>query len=1182
MIRIKHYFKNFSFAQKNILVLFLFAFLATVLIFSWFRNGHLYGGGDVGIPSYDPNRILNIARFVWWEASAPGTTVPHGLTSVPFQFFQATLQSMGLPYVAIQATFFWLILFLMGYGMYIVSLNVFGRERIGLSIISGLFYMFNPYMMIGVWHRFVHTTFFLAASLPFFFISWSSWIKKRSLISLFAFLLVNFLSVYLFGTLAFIVVILILLLWIGVSEILFPWTGFNNLKVISKRFIFGIFIWLLIHSWWLLPSFNIAPAIFSGQHSTGENLTTLLAISQQAIIPYSLLGINPFYIYQEADWGKIYNLTLFRILPLLSLIFLITGFFKSITNKKWLFWGLLLLLGLFLAKGAASPFGYTYIFGFSNIFALGVLRNPFEKLGILIPFSSAILFSLGINFYLDYIGAKFRNALKILIGLILLLIFGIFAWPMWTGNLFGKYEKSAFIELPQSYIEADRFIKNQLKDGNILHLPLTTGEAATYFWKYGYNGVESSQLIFNSLPSISRGFNIEHVDDALGALAQSFISFPADENRIINLMQAFNVRFIVLHKDMEWRGGYLYDPQKLEEILEKFEFLSPLKEFGDLVVYKLNDEFFAPKIRLSKNAQYFVSSEDSLYWPWLVIENTGDLLSPLDSNLTNKLIDLSKEIILMPQSSYFYLPYTASGENVINELPAVRILPNSPLYPLIILKEKILLLTIPQTDRFVYRVTLAGKRLVEAYKINKKNPLKSISSILDSYQTLLPSLKEGVIEREGGGLAGGEIPLESIFVRHLALLDQLYLKVDKNEKKFVVETHDKLTAMLKSSQLMPDYEIKEISSLPKSNRLIYKFEVPLSGNYEILQAHQNSQNVYSGELKNVDLQLDDQIKSFSGTLQDNFISYGATNFSKGPHEISLHSSLSSNLIKSDEIISLGDVRFLEGKYEVTSGEHSPSYMEAEIDPLTGGGWYQLSFESWIKLGDKFRVQLIQDSDPADPKGIEERLYSFNKTYSRDPYQNYWNKYVVSFHIRPATQKALVRFLVEPWDDCAIILVEKKLCQEKKVKFPFEHPSLTAFKNIELKRMLRNPLFLRTSLTNANISNTVDRDSVEFRHQSPVLYTGQLNIENPQFLIFSQTYHPGWKLKLNDGDKEYILSPTFIANRFANAYFLEKVGKYKFSLEFEPQNLTYKGVMISLLGFLSIIILSLWQKFKNRR
>ncbi|MEK6808669.1 MAG: alpha-(1-_3)-arabinofuranosyltransferase family protein, partial [Nanoarchaeota archaeon] len=1073
-----------------------FVLITTIIITSWFRYGYLYGGGDVGLPSYDPTRIFEITKNIWWEAAAPGTTVPHGLTSVPLQFAQAILQDTGLSYVAIQAILFWLLLFMMGYGMFLVGLSVFGNQKIGLAILAGLFYMFNPYMMIQVWHRFVHTTFFLAAALPFIFLFWRSWIKKGTYQSLFLFLLINFLAVYLYGTLAFIATILIILVFISLFEILFPWNGFYTLRIISLRFIIGFVFWVLIHSWWMLPSFNVAPAIFSTQHTVGENLTTLYTISQQAIIPYSLLGINPFYIYEQLDWGKIYESPFFRFLPWLSLLFLVPGFIKSLTKKGLLIWSILLSVGLFLAKGAAAPFGYIYIFGFSNFFTLGILRNPYEKLGILIPFSMSILLAIGISWYLETVKYKFKSFLKVGIGFLLVILVGVNLWPMWLGKMFGKYDNPAFIDVPASYTSADDFIKRQDEEGKILHLPLTSGESATYDWKFGYNGVEPSQLLFKSLPSISHGFNLDYVDDALVALSSIFTVKPPAEREIAQLLQAFNVRFIVLHKDIEWKGGSLHDPVKIEAILNSLSFVERKAEFGRLVVYQLKDDFFGPRIRFAENISYLIRSEKSEVWPWLLKREVGDILSFTDRGL--------QESIVLPEETYLYRPYKVAEESVLDELPAVRFLPDSPLYSLIKLKEKVLLFTMPESDRFAFRITLAGKRLVEAYRLKEKENTKVIDSVLSDYQKLLPSLKDEIIARGGVGLAGGQIPLESIFAQHVAILEKLILKAYKDEKKIVEDTVNKLDMMLKESNLMPYYQIKESEQFPETNRSLSKFNLLLGGSYELLQAHQNSYNFYPDKLLSQTFQIDNEVENLSGKIDDHFISYGFVDLSEGLHEISFHSEPSFSLFKfPDDLIKAG--------------------QKADISPVTGGGWYQLKFDYWIKLGNQFKVQLIQDTDLAE----DEKSLDFNKEFTKNIQRVSFNSYSVDLKLRPTTTLASIRFLVSP-------------------------SASVVFRNVSVTRLLRNPIFLR--MKSPAQSEKLSKNSVQFLQDSPVSYHGKIEVETPGFLIFSETFHPGWQLILNDDKGKYRILPMYLANLFASSWYIENKGNYTFTIEFTPQRL----------------------------
>lgn len=1115
--------------RKTLFAPLLFAVIATVLIFSWFRDGLLYGGGDVGIPSYNPARIYEIAKVVWWTNSAPGTTVPQGLTSVPFQFAQSLFSKAGLSYVHIQAVFFWTVIFLTGYGMFLMAGTIFGRERKWLSVAAGLFYQFNPYMMIEVWHRFIHTTFFLMAALPFLFIFWSKWIKRGAFLSLLIFLLISFLSSYMFGTLAFIVVILFLFFWIAVVEIILPWKDSANFKRILFRFFLGIFFWFLIQTWWMLPSFSIAPAVLYSQHSIEGSLSTLLSISEQTIVPYSLFGINPFYLYSIADFGSIYNSPYFRLIPFLVLFFLFPGFAKSLKNKTFSSFGQLFILGLFLAKGAASPFGNMYIFGFSNIFPLGVLRNPFEKMGILIPFSGAILFSLGLDFYVQ--NKKFKKKCFVILGIILTFLFVIFQWPLLNGKLFGTVQKPAFVEVPSTYIEADQYIKNQKKTGNILHLPLSQGESANYYWKYGFNGVESSQLYFNSLPSISRGFNIAHIDDALSALSGIFSTPFTDEDRMIDLLRAFNVRFIVLHKDMEWRGGSLTNPEVLEQVLNSKKFLKKEKIFGNLIIYSLNESDFAPKLRLVDNPLYINPGKENSYWPWLIKNSKGDFISPLDKMSDENLTDQSREIIIVPKEVYSYSESSVSAKTAIDVLAQTKILPGESLYFLISLGERIKLFLMSQNERPLYKLTLAGKRLVEIFRQKEKKPDYNIVPLLQNYRRSLNQLDD---------LRAANLSADAVFPRHISILNFLISNLSGREKEEALKSKTLLTDIMESVNLLPHFGMKENNDLSKMNRRISDFQIPYGANYEVLMALQNGNDFYKDALMKNIFQIDDSIQTLKGFVKDHFISFGNFEFTSGLHEISFSSELSKNMFSDAG----------EGKvFEIDPQTKNPSYFDFEIDPVTGGGWYRLSFKSLIKEGNEFKVQLMQDSDSPDYNSEDKQYMSFNKKFPKSWQKKEWSEYSENLNIRPATTKARVRFL---------------------------SLGKVSFKDIEIKRVLMNPLFLRVSLPKIEKQ---EKDTLEFQQKNPISYTGKISIKSPKFLIFAESFHKGWLLKLNDGKREISLSPQYAANLYSNGWFLEK-GDYIFTLEFEPQQLVRKGVLITGGAFFSILVFVLLERFKK--
>lgn len=1056
--------------RNKISAIALFALLATILIVSWFRYGHLYGGGDVGIPSYNPERIVEIARYVWWEAGAPGNLVPHGVTSLPMQIFQSALVKIGFPYFAVQATVFWLLLFLMGYGMFLVSRSVLG----------GLFYVLNPYMMIQVWHRFIHNTIFLAAFLPFFYLFWDEWMRKGKLASLLKFLIVNFLGVYLFGTLAYLVTVLLVLFFIFAKEAILPYRGFHSFKLLSGRFALGIILWILIHAWWLLPTFSISPALFQEQHRIFDNVSTLITLSRQTAIPYILSGVNPFYLFEQADFGEVYKNPLFLIVMWLPLLLVIPGFIVAIRSKILASWGIFLVLSAFLAKGAAAPFGIFYIFALSEIFFLGVLRNPYEKMGILLPFSLAIIQTAGFKFYWEKFKSR-GSITKIFLAILLFLQLGVYLWPMWSGRLIGKFDKLAHVEVPQYYQQTDDFLKQQKKDGKILHLPLPLGESISYNWPYPLNGIESSQLIFGALPSISRGLNIKHIDDAISAASGIFRQNVEDE-KIINILKHLNVRFIVLHKDVAWQGGFLDEPAKLETILDKKGFLKKIGTFGELIVYEIEQQYFQPRIYATSMVNLLSRGDKNSFWPYLLSQNQADFIDQVKSPL---------QTIIVPDKVWTFNPQEISLEKAIVELPAAsKILPGDQLYFLIRLKEQLKVKLSLGSDKLKTKLNFLGKRLVEAVRLEEKG--KDAAPATSAYRKLL---REVFYEDRLGGqldFVGGRGFLADLFAKHVTILDALRNQQAKEE----------LLTVLRQSEIIPAYDVKSDRDLEYTT---YHFAVPREDEYEILMADAKVKDIYPEKLEKLDFQINGEKKKLEGKVDDNFMSYGKIKLNAGRQEVILPATPSVNLVTQ------------------------AGAWETNIEPLTGDTWYTIKFEALFKAGDQFRLQLIVDGENID----------FDKVYGKDDSSKDWQKYRVGiFFNKPAATRALLKFSMG--DDTEVVL-----------------------RNLSIERLLNNPIFLRSS----NASLKASTPKLVFTQRSPVYYSGKIELEEGGFVIFSEAFHKDWQLKLQNGDKTLIPKERFLANMYANAWFIPEGGEYQFELKFIPQRTLYQGLAISAATFL---------------
>ena len=1101
-------------SRVHIFAAVIFALLSTVLIISWFRYGLLYGGGDVGIPSYDPPRIVDIARYVWWEAEAPGGLVPQGVTSLPMQFFQSALVRVGLPYFAVQATLFWILLFLIGYGMFLVGLSVFGRDKFRLSILCGLFYVLNPYMMIQVWHRFIHNSFFLAAFLPFFYVFWDDWIKRGRFVSILLFLLANVFGVYLYGTIAYIITVVFILSFIFLNRTFIPWQGFGYFKKTAFRFMAGLILWVLIHVWWLLPTFSIAPALFSTQHRTFDSVSTLITLSRQTGIPYSLSGVNPFYVFEQADFGEIYRHPLFLTAMWLPMLLLIPGFIAALRSKILSGWGILTVMAVFLAKGAAIPFGFVYIFAFTQFFALGVLRNPFEKMGIILPFSMAIIYTTGFKWYSNRFKSSRYRFTKIFLIILLFLQLGVFLWPFWTGRLIGKFDKLAQVDVPKVYGQADNFIKHQKKEGKILHLPLPSGESITYQWPYPLSGIESSQLLFSSLPSISRGLNVEHVDDAISAASNIFRENPTD-NKIIAVLQNLNVRFIVLHRDIQWEGGFLDNPLKLEKILDSKTFLEKKAVFGDLIVYEINPKYFKPRIYTATQVDLLSQGVKNSFWPYLLSQNNADLISTI--NAKEQHVNPLQTMVL-PTKIWTFHPQNISLEKAITELPAAsKTLPGSRFYFLIRLKENFRIFTNLGSERLKVKLNFLGKRLVEAVRLKENNKV-SLTSTINSYRKLLSEVVYTDNLKDQFDFIGGREFVRDIFAKHLTILNTLLESGNLSEKEEIQKAKDELFVALRESTLIPMYDVMVDKNINDLEYTTYHFQVPQKGEYELLMLDNGTRDVYQDRLEKFEFQIDGERKVLTGKAVNGFLSYGSIKLDPGKREIILAATPSANLLARSE----------EQEIEVSSANK----FDTEIHPVTADTWYTVKFDAKAKVGDKFKLQFLVDG-----------LTDFEKVYTKDDSTGDWDKIRVGIFLnKPAVTGVVVRFSVDA------------------------DPATVSLRNIRIERLLNNPIFLRSS----NIPTTANPASpVEFTRNSPVYYSGKMKLDREGFIIFSESFHKDWRLKLSSNQGSFTAGDKYLANMYANAWFVPQGGEYNFELEFTPQRKLYQGLIVSISTFLFV-------------
>ncbi|MBI2600873.1 DUF3367 domain-containing protein, partial [Candidatus Daviesbacteria bacterium] len=905
---------------------------------------------------------------------------------------------------------------------------------------------------------------------------------------------------------------------------------------LAAAFLGGVFFWLLTNSWWLIPTFNISPALFANQHTTDDSLTTLVALSNQTSLPFTLRLINPFYLYWHADFGSIYQTPLFVFISWLFILVVFVGFIKGLKEKTYAMWSLLFLIVLMLAKGAAPPFSFPYIFGFSHFFPLGVIRNPFEKLGILLPLIYAILFALGFWYLLVTLPKLIGKFKSYLVLVTFVILHSVFLWPMWAGNLFGSLEKPMFVQIPESYHQANDWIKNDLSDtannwdGRILHLPLPQSEDITYTWQYGYSGVEPSAAIFTSLPSIARGLDIPGISNALAGLSFIFHKpYASNPGVIVKMLQDFNIRYIILHKDIEWKEKQLYNPQETELILDKLEFLERKAGFGNLIIYKLKSNYFKHKITLFENAQLVSTPHSFSMWPWLLHDKKlmVTTATSFDGETPN-----AKDGLLFPKDSFNYINIDQSTKDsvinrVLNDPSSADLLfePMARVTSLLVENSEVL------ADQLNKKIILSSKKLVEVAKLNGLG--------IEEYQNYL----EDIFKKD---------PKQS----------RLFFYIQRTDFTTTFLLHSHLLKIIHRSDiaLYLESRLKEYNFLPEYQEgvTVFKFEVPYPQSYQILLPDYLSQ-VSKEDLNGLRIRVNDKFQNFS-SINGNLISFGEHKFERGHYEISIPQLLSKNLFLSyDQLIKAGDVSLKGEVIQLVTTSDKVSFIENELPNNLGGDTYKVSLDVKQTSGKGFYVQLIQDTD--NENSIGQKNYQVNQYINQIPTSGFQSYNLVLPPLRTTTQFAAIRILVIPQQN-----------------FFSDYPSIH-IRNFKIQKILGKELFLKNSIgeENSEQKEVLSNDMI-----SPVFYHGKVRISKPTFLIFNETFHPEWKLVLDDGKRKYFPKSHLIANLYGNAWYIDEVGEYNFKIEFSPKKIVNIGVTAGIATTISLLIFTLYKMLKHRK
>lgn len=881
----------------------IFFVLSLLIILIWFKDGLYFGGAEVGLsPYYNPERFLSIQKFIWWGDIAPGVLVPQFINAVPFYFILSILQKLFSPLI-LQALLFFSLLFLMGYGMYLFAVCTLGNDKKNYAVIAGLFYMFNSYVMVEVWHRFLYTGIFLAVAIPFLALFWKKWISEGRPIFLIAFLLINFTFLYMYGNLTSFIAVWVLCLLITSAEIFLPWQSRRVALKASYKFLSGFILFIFTNLWWFIPVINVSTQILPQQHNIEDNVGTLVNISKQTILPFTLQYANPFYLFHTQELGRVYTSFIFLLLPWIPAIVILIGMLSSLKKRYLAALSIFYLISIVISKGAADPFGYPYIWGFMKTFFIGIIRNPFEKLGVLLPFFGSPLFVIGLENLFSFSQKKYGNFIsKSLIGIIIGSVF-IYAFPMFTGRVFNKEDHSLKVKVPKAYEDANDWFKTKnYQEGNILHLPFSGGDVATYKWENGYHGVEINEILFTSLPSITRNVGIKSIDNTLNSLTYIFVSpYSEDKDRILEILQNFNVKFIVLHKDIVWQDkntygekGRFLNPIELEKVLNNLVFLKREQLFGDLVIYKLADESYKPILSISKNVQIIHPGQTEIMQILSFKDRGKDMITLVDDN--NKDFLRKHSMIIFPDKRIEDLE--ASDSAIVSQINDIftRQSSSPAIKQILDVRNYFSSVGYLQSSQLTEDLIISTQEILRLYGQALQNKIPPTSNQISNYESLIKRFIKNYSKNLGIHLF--ESSINSQLNLHIFILKQLGQEdLARLVRDFMVD-----------KELLPIYR--------ESGGIVFKFKIRRSGSYELLS---------------------------QSPLNDTVIT-----------------------INGEKIASKDNIEIKEGEYEIKIGSANPDFATGTIndiamslitenEPLSGGEVLSIKKDSPVKYSGKIKI-----------------------------------------------------------------------------------------------------------------------------------------------------------------------------------------------------------------------------------
>jgi len=1197
------------FQKKLTLLLVLIMGLVPLL---WFRDGLLIAGGDFPIPLDPTGNFIKSFLYTWSPYLYGGQPSPHLFAILPWFGFWAFLKATGFSLLAINKLWFIFIFMLSGFSMYYLITVLFQKKAdFILRFIAPLFYMFNVYVMVI---SPVMATPLLYSALPLILGFYIKGLNEKRLSLKYA-ALVALSSLLVSSAIGNPPIYAIL------GIMVFSYLVYHLISEGRKVLVFSLnftlmtaLLYLLVNLWWLCPYIK---DVLMQQASVKEAIQPSPG-SSPLYETVRLFGSWAFYAGSGGaayfPFAHHYRTAFFILLTFsIPLLAFLAAFFKR-RRKQIIYFLFMAIFGIWLAHG-----GVLYNFFYSHIPGFWIFREPFAKFTVLTAISFAILIGFSTSNIYKMLNSRLknRNHLAKFYLMFVVLVILLTAWPILTGDaIFSQrgFMKSYHVEIPDYWFQAGEWFNNKKGNFRVLVLPENPEShycGLSYQWGYGAADL-TPYLIHQPLieERVGLGTSIGHKlsQDLAQSLYDKIRNFDGRNLNVEALGQMLNIKYILQRNDVDWElisneNSLLFSPGHLRRALSSEKYLSLEQSLGDLDFYKISDKSFLPRFYIPQNIIYSNGNVEDLS----NIASFGDYEIRSGIYLSNVTDDTDKKLITpIEGADEVFVKTDLEGKPEIAKLeigkfeideaiclrgcttegeifyPYAKHEPGSLMYKLALLKEEREERKARENpEKLVERkLFYASKRVSELEKFgidegNRGLAMRIMEPYQDQMEEAIDSAENvGQIERIWKHLEGHEEKLGDLKVKELRGWEEWEDWEGWEDWK---EVFEKLSKKLAEVCQRPEFDLRSLE---------YRLEIPKEEAYEVYIKRAGIE-----KLRNWGVEIDGE-KMMAKEIRlrgDGWINLGRRDLKEGEHKLILRLPEIDNLITKnwqqpsdfwleDEMLSFS--------LQPTFPEDTLAVFQ-EIRNYTANAIFKLSFDYRVRNG-KAGFSIIQDnSTDEETEETEEAGSLLTKVLRRtDDGEFKWAEVLV----KSGPQASLTRIYLfaEP--------------EEGKVVD-------VAFKNVKMERVLETTVVLRTQTDSFKQKQVTPR--VTFLRVNPTKYRVKIEgAKEPYALVFSESFHKGWKAYIDKSQNLYeeVVTSYFneeiregehrdifldrdtfetwgkkpipeerhhLVNGYANSWYIIPqdsggVEDYELIIEFQPQNLFYLGIGISLITTLGCL------------